>query len=190
MNTEITISRIFDHLKGLNRPIASRRRSGVDERVMVEDMASRGLQCHADFLEAYRLCDGTETLEGDPLDQIQIFPGYYWMCLEEALEAYDVLVRDEHWNRSWFPIFASGGGDFYSVICDKESKDFGGIVGFILGESDHLVEFESMASFLNTIERSFKEGAFFVTDGYLEANYSHMRSIAKIVQPHFLSHDA
>lgn len=190
MSTEQTINSIFNHLSSLHRSIASRRKSGVDEQVVVEKLSSRGLYCHKDFLEVYRLCNGTSTHKGDVLDQIQFFPGYYWMDFEEALTTYDALASSENWSKAWFPVFASGGGDFYCVICDKDSRDFGAIVGFILGESDHLVEFKSMKTFLETIDRSFLEGAFFAKDGFLEADYSKMRVISRGLQLDFVPHDA
>lgn len=190
MNVQMAIENIFKYLEDLERPVAARRRNGLNENVVIEKLFSKGLECHADFLETYCSCDGTETAEGESLDEIQFFPGYYWMSLDEALEIYDALVIDDRWNRGWFPVFASGGGDFYAVICDESSRDFGSVVGFILGETDHLVEFENLTTFLNTIEQSFSERAFFVADGYLEANYSKMRAIAKVVQPKFVPHDA
>lgn len=190
MSLDQTIKGIFSHLSRLGRPIAARRRPGVDESTISEKLSLRGLQCPLDFVEAYRSCDGTETAEGDALDEIQFFPGYYWMSLDEALANYDALTRDGGWNASWLPVFASGGGDFYCVICDSQSRDFGGVVGFILGEDDHLVEFVDITALLRTVERSFLEGAFFVVDGYLEANYSKMRAIAGSLQAHFLPHDA
>jgi len=190
MSVEKTIKSIFSHLSGLDRPIAAKRRDGIDEKVVLEKLLLRGLQCPSDFLEAYRSCDGTETNEGDTLDEIQFFPGYYWISLDEALTTYDTLVSDERWNAGWLPIFANGGGDFYSIICDAQSQDFGGVAGFILGESDHLVEFKNLTTLLETIEQSFSEGAFFVSDGCLEANYAKMRMIAKQVQPDFVPHDA
>lgn len=190
MSLEQTIRSIFIHLSRLGRPIAARRKSGADERSISEKLSLCGLQSPPDFAEAYRLCDGTETAEGDALDEIQFFPGYYWMSLDEALATYDALTRDGQWNANWLPVFASGGGDFYSVICDPKSRDFGSVVGFILGEDDHMVEFVDITALLKTVERSFSEGAFFVTDGYLEANYSKMRAIARSIQPHFLLHEA
>lgn len=162
----------------------------MDEEVILGKFVSRGLQCPVDFLEAYHWCDGTETAEGDALDEIQFFPGYYWMSLDEALKTYDALVSDERWDASWLPVFANGGGDFYAVICNAQSRDFGGVVGFMLGENDHLIEFKNLAALLRTIEQSFLEDAFYVADGYLEANYSRMRMIARVIQPDFVPRDA
>jgi hypothetical protein len=85
--------------------------------------------------------------------------------------------------------FADGGGDFYAVICDSASPFFGEVLGFVLGEQDQIIEFKNVATMLETIERSFADGAFFVSDGRLKADYPKMRAIAHKVQPGFTEHE-
>jgi len=91
---------------------------------------------------------------------------------------------------NWFPIFASGGGDFYSVVCDATSPDFGAVVGFLRDEDSQLVEFASISALLETIANAFADGAFRLSDGRLQADYARMRKIAQSVQPNFMIHDA
>ena len=190
MNLEITIDRVFSYLRDLCRPIGRKRRPGVDVEAIIARLHVLGLQGPPDLVQLYSLCDGTETVVGDLLDEIQFFPGFYWMNLDKAITTYKSLVKDGRWSAAWLPIFANGGGDFYAVICDEKSHDFGGLVGFILGESDQIIEFENVSSMFRTIERSFAEKAFFVSNGRLQADYPKMRAIARSVQPAFTEHDA
>jgi len=190
MNLEMMIDGVFAHLRELERPIAQKRRHGVDTAMVTAKLRSLGLHAPADLVQLYSLCDGTETVEGEVLDDIHLIPGYYWIKLDESVVIYRSLIRDQRWSTNWFPIFSNGGGDFYAVICNENSSDFGGIVGFIVGESDHLVEFANVTTLFKTIDRSFSENAFFVTDGYLEADYPKMRAIARAAQPGFAEHDA
>lgn len=190
MDLEMTVDRTFAHLRELGRSIALKRRPGVEPAMITAKLRSVNLIGPADLVQLYNLCDGTETAEGDILDDIHFFPGYYWLKIEEAFTTYTAIYSDGRWNKSWLPIFANGGGDFYAVICDEKSPDFGGVVGFLVGENDHLVEFKNVTALFRTIEQSFSEKAFFVADGYLEADYPKMRTIASAMQPDFAEHDA
>jgi hypothetical protein len=190
MNVRRTVDQIFAHLRELGRTIAVRRRSGIDAAIAKAKLQNVGLTAPPELLELYSECDGTQTARGEILDDIHFFPGYYWMSLDTSLTAYNSLVQGGGWNVAWLPIFANGGGDFYAVVCNKSSTDFGGVVGFLLGVPDVLVEFRNVATMMQTIERAYAEKAFFVADGCLEANYPEMRAIARTVQPDFAEHGA
>jgi len=110
------------------------------------------------------------------------------MSFEEILEVYGAISKDKRWDKYWLPIFANGGGDFYAVICDRSSPNFGQIVGFILGEPEQIVEFSSISTMFSTLERAFTDGAFFFADRKLKADYAKMRAIAREIQPGFVEH--
>jgi len=186
---ETTIDRIFDHLQQLGSPVANRRRAGVCPANVESKIRALGLQPPEDLVRLYAACDGTATAEGERLGTIQFFPGFYWMSLDEASTVYQSIRKDDRWGRAWFPIFGNGGGDFYAVICDQDSPFFGEIVGFVLGEHDQIVEFKSVSSMFETIERSFAQKAFFSSNEHFTADYPAVRAIARTVQPGFVEHD-
>jgi len=64
------------------------------------------------------------------------------------------------------------------------------VVGFILGEAERFVEFESLKAMLETIDRSFLDHAFYMAEGRLKADYPRMRAIGRSVQPAFIEHPA
>lgn len=183
------IDRIFDHLRQCGSAVADRRRAGLSAEYIQAAIQKFGLQVPNDLLGLYTYCDGTSTSEGDVLGDIQFFPGFYWMDLEDALDSYEAVSKSEEWNRAWVPIFANGGGDFYAVVCDDTSPYFGEIVGFVLGEPGQIVEFKNVVSMLRTVDRSFSKGAFFTSEGRLKADYPKMRAIARETQPGFLEHE-
>src|SRR3954452_20046320 len=102
-NIEALVDRIFDHLKQRDALIATRRRAGLDRAYVDEAVRSVGLKAPADLLDLYSYCDGTATSEKDVLGRIQIFPGFYWMSLEDALSSYRGVSRSEKWNSAWLP---------------------------------------------------------------------------------------
>ena len=188
MSTELRddVDAIFSWLAANGHPVASRRRAGIAPDAVAPALRAAGLDCPPDLAALYGVCDGVDSSEGDLLDDIQVFPGHFWMPLAEALEMHAELEADPDWRRSWLPVFATGAGDFYGVICDERSRDFGGVVGFLRGEDDPLVEFRTLKTMMATIRRSFEGGAFVMSEGYLESDYPKMRAIAAGTQPGFV----
>lgn len=186
---EALVDSIFGHLRQLGSMIPSRRRTGLRPESIKKAMQNQGLDAPDELIALYAYCDGTSTQEGEILGEIQLFPGFYWMSLDDALATYRGVSKSVEWGGSWLPIFANGGGDFYAVVCDSDSPYFGEIVGFVLGEPGQIIEFKNIVSLLETIERSFADGVFFISEGGLKADYPRMRTIAREIQPDFLEHE-
>ena len=175
MDVGSTLEAIFGQLAKLGRPVAQRRRRGLAAHQVAERFSAAGLNCHPDVAAAYAISDGTDAFDGDTIGDLSFFPGYYWLSIEDALTTYRALKPDGRWREDWVPLFASGGGDFYAVVCSDRELAFGGMVGFILGEPDHLIEFPNLGAMLTTVWRSFEEKAFHVTpEGDMEADYPAM----------------
>lgn len=185
MDVTAAIDRIFESLGALLRPVASQRRVGLSSERVVERFKSIGQHCHPDVVTAYRAADGTDSESDDSIGDISLFPGYYWLPLDEAFETYTAINKSPQWREDWFPIFASGGGDFYAIVCSDRESAFGSIVGFILGEPEQMIEFPTLSAMLETIARSFEQGAFRIEAGHLQADYAAFRIIAEKVSPSF-----
>lgn len=180
--------RIFEHLERLGRPVARMRGPALDPEYVRAQLRMLGVDPPADVVEAYSAADGTRTKAGDTLEDIWLFPGYYWMSLEDVQAAYRAFRDDYRWSRHWLPIFASGGGDFYAVACS--GSDRGGVIGFLLGVPEQFVEFPNLGTMFEVLERSFAEGAFYNGSKGFEADYPAMRQIAARVAPEFAEREA
>jgi hypothetical protein len=185
MDVAASVERIFESLVALGRPVADRRRAGLSREEVATSFKEAGLYCHPDVVEAYAAADGTEGRSGDTIGDLSFFPGYYWLPLNEAFQTYEAVRSDEQWRDDWLPIFASGGGDFYAVVCSDREVAFGSMVGFILGETEQLIEFPSLAALLETVARCYERGAFRVSVNQLEADYAAFRGEAQQVSPDF-----
>jgi hypothetical protein len=85
---------------------------------------------------------------------------------------------------TWLPVFANGGGDFYVVDFSSGSDLEHPVVGFMLDEAEHPIEYESLPAMIATIAECFEEGAFFVDDrGYLEVDDGRHVEIARRNNP-------
>jgi len=184
------VDRIFDHLRACGSLISDRRRPGLSPAEVEAQIRALGLRPPKDLVQLYAYCDGTTTTAGkDLLGKINFFPAFYWMDLEKAITVYRSLSSHSLWRRSWLPIVADGGGDFYVVICETASPFFGEVLLVMYDETDHIAEFQNVSAMFETIERCFAQKAFFCSDGRLKADYAKMSAIAHSVQPDFTEHD-
>ena len=167
-------------------------RNGVIERLMPPEDRSRlladtkrfDLHPCAELLDFYESCGGTTVPVGTSLDEVQFFPGFYWLSWDDAIANLTTFGSDPRWNKKWFPVFASGGGDFYALDCETTSPSSCGVIGFMLGQSDHLIEYESLSTMLATILECYEKEAFFVDHrGYLEMNDDAHAQIARAHNP-------
>jgi hypothetical protein len=132
----------------------------------------------------YQWRNGTDAPPGALLQNLSFFPGFYLLSLEEAAQTYGERDGTEQWRRSWFPLFADGAGDFYVVACALSRLDTSEVIGFIHGEPVQTVEYESVTSMMQTLERSYAEGAFFVDeDNALDMDDDLHREIAHRFNP-------
>jgi cell wall assembly regulator SMI1 len=137
-------------------------KTAPDVRATLERL---GLTCSDELVSLYEWHDGTDATSGAILDDLHLFPGFYLLTLADAAATYEAFEDDPRWDRSWFPILANGGGDFFTVVCDE----FGGVVRFRIEDSEHPVEYSSISKLLETIAAAFENGVFYVDDrGYLE----------------------
>jgi len=124
--------------------------------------------------------DGTQTA-GVTLDDIQMFPGFYLLSVEDAITNYRAFVVDPRWSPGWLPLFANGGGDFYLVDMGEPSEV---VRHFRIEEAEHPIEFRSLAGMVDTLAAAFDRGVFFVDgDGYLEMDDLRFASVAAELNP-------
>ncbi len=147
-------------------------------------LRQHGLQVPFGLPELYAWHDGTDATTGVPLDDLHLFPGYYFLSLEDATRNYAAFRDDPRWNPAWLPIFANGGGDFFAVACRDGRSDWGGIVHFRIDEAEHPLEFSSVEASVETIAAAYKKGVFYVDEhGYLEMDDSTWIALAAEMNP-------
>jgi len=134
------------------------------------------LDASGDLATIYAWHNGTSTTDGVVLDDLHLFPGFYFLSLQEAVANYVAFKGDDRWDPSWLPVFGNGGGDFFVVVCDRDLKEWGQVVHFRIDESEHPLEFASIEAMLATVAAAYEEGVYYVDDrGYLEMDdYSYI----------------
>ena len=140
------------------------------------------LQPTQDLRTLYTWRNGSKDSEGITLGELAFFPGFYLMSLEESIQTYMELRAGNGWDKSWFPIFASGGGDFYAMNLAPEAQ--GQILGFYVFEEETQVEYRSLKSMLATLKACYEQGIIFRNEqGYLDMDYRKHAEIAHDINP-------
>ncbi|WP_239683622.1 SMI1/KNR4 family protein [Streptococcus parasanguinis] len=135
-----------------------------------------------DLRALYTWRNGSKDCEGITLGELAFFPGFYLMSLEESIQTYLELRETDAWGKSWFPIFASGGGDFYAMNLAPEAQ--GQILGFYVFEEETQVEYQSLKSMLATLKACYEQGIIFRNEqGYLDMDYRKHAEIAHDINP-------
>ena len=155
---------------------------GLSSQQIQELFEKIPLQPTQDLRALYTWRNGSKDCEGITLGELAFFPGFYLMSLEESIQTYMELRARNGWDKSWFPIFASGGGDFYAMNLAPEAQ--GQILGFYVFEEEGQVEYRSLKSMLATLKACYEQGIIIRNErGYLDMDYRKHAEIAHDINP-------
>lgn len=177
---------IISWLVDNNRSVVKSLLGGLSPEYISRSLRSANLYDTPDIIDLYSLCGGTRVLEGDFLDDLHFFPGFYLLKFEEALNYHNSFSSDLRWEKNWFPIFANGGGDFFIVELSGNQNKFP-VRGFMLGCNDSEVEFLSIRHMLQTISECYENGAYLVSENnYLDIIDIEEARIANKINPNLI----
>ena len=169
-------------LQQLDHSCVDHLNSGISSQKIQELFEEIPLQPTQDLRALYTWRNGSKDCEGITLGELAFFPGFYLMSLEESIQTYLELRARDAWDKSWFPIFASGGGDFYAMNLAPEAQ--GQILGFYVFEEEAEVEYRSLKSMLATLKVCYEQGIIFRNEqGYLDMDYRKHAEIAHELNP-------
>jgi hypothetical protein len=132
----------------------------------------------------YSWRNGTRADQGELLENLYLFPGFYLLSIEDAYRTYQERRDTPQWREEWFPLFADEAGDFYVVPCDKVPIDRAVVIGFLHGEPEQVPEYESLAAMAATLDAAFDEAAFYLDrDDTMEIDDDKYRRIARAFNP-------
>ncbi|MEX1365613.1 MAG: SMI1/KNR4 family protein [Nannocystaceae bacterium] len=178
------LERIAARLSNAGREVASKLQTGLSAREIASWEARLPFLLTREIEALFQWRNGTNVVEGDLLGHAYFFPGYYLLSIEEAVETYEERRGTQQWKDEWFPVCADGGGDFYVVPCSGDKLDVAPVIGFLHGEPEQTVDYESLSAMMQTIEACYAEGAFFVDDdGELEVDDDKHQEIAHRFNP-------
>ncbi len=180
-SVELILDRIETKLKAMDRRVLlGKLRPGL-EKFEVARLLTTHFRASDPLLESlYAWRNGTGDGPGK-LGEIYLFPGFYFLSLEDALLNRLEFADSDLWSRDWFPFLADGGGDYYVVDLGVDS--FGAVRHFQLEQTEQTIEFESISMLLETIAQGYEKGVFFLDGEYLEMDEDNFTELAASVNP-------
>ena len=176
------LNEIEKSLQQLDHPCVDHLNPGISSQQIQELFEKIPLQPTQDLRALYAWRNGSKDSDGITLGELAFFPGFYLMSLEESIQTYLELRETDDWDKSWFPIFASGGGDFYAM--NLASVGQGHILVFYVFEEKAQVEYRSLKSMLTTFKVCYEQGIIFRNEqGYLDMDYRKHAEIAHDINP-------
>ena len=176
------LNEIEKGLQQLDHSCVDHLNPGLSSQKIQELFEKIPLHPTQDLRALYTWRNGSKDCEGITLGELAFFPGFYLMSLEESIQTYLELRETDAWGKSRFPIFASGGGDFYAMNLAPEAQ--GQILGFYVFEEETQVEYQSLKSMLATLKACYEQGIIFRNEqGYLDMDYRKHAEIAHDINP-------
>lgn len=134
-------------------------------------------------LYAWRNGVDEDALESKVLGQLALFPLGIFIPFEIALDEFVTHTEGRYWDKNLFPLFGSGGGDYYIIDCQEDSSTFGMIYFYSPTNVDFygvVTKFDSLNSLIITITECYNSNLYYIDEeSYLEVDFKKERSISK-----------
>jgi hypothetical protein len=175
---EQVLERIFTWHKQYSRKVVDLLLPGLAAQMITARTAP--LVLRADVVHLYMWRNGTRVSQEYLLNDLYFTPGYYLLSLDAAVDAYHSRIANTNWQKRWFPILASGGGDYYGVDQGQQ----GHVIHYMRDYPDHPVQYLSLTTMMLTVAECYESGAYSLDDrGFLEVDAEAERMIASRLNP-------
>lgn len=155
-----TLGQLEIELGRLHLPAADRLRTALPYEQWESLATSLPFKVPSELEQLYRWRDGVAAHTGDLLTDLQVFPGFYLLPMQEAVRIYHERENAPQWESGWFAFAADGAGDFYILPCNVPQP--ANVIGFIHGEPEQVVEYLSIHAMTQTLVTAYQQGAIFI----------------------------
>ena len=168
---------------------------GLDSERIKEVEYRLGWELPDEVRDLYQWHDGTAVPEGALLSQYKFVPQYYFISLQQALDAKrsneqmnEEMPEELHgvpgvlWQPKWLPVFDSGNNEYLALDCSQATVREAPVIS-TNPQDGVFVYYKSLTSMLLTIARCCEGGAIFLKDSVLRTDHGKKRLIAQDLNP-------
>ncbi len=155
---------------------------GLDVHAMLRETQSLAIELHPELAELYGWSGGMPRR-----DFCDLFPGYGMLDFGDACSLYREVGADPDDdflaapNQIVFPVFESGGGDAYGVVCAGDL--YGSVIWHVLHYEPVRVV-ESLESQLSFLLECVERGVYTADDdGFVETDLERQKALAVSMNP-------
>ena len=150
-------------LKDQQAPIFDKLQVGLDFDEIDSLLKPEGIN-NAELRLLYKWRNGIKDLQNYTIDELELFPEGIMLSLSGSLSHYEIYTQVEKiWDKSLFPIFTNGGGDYFLLDIESESKTEGMVFlyapSLLLSDSPVTI-YDSIENLIDTVLECFKHHAY------------------------------
>ncbi|MGX1314763.1 hypothetical protein RKD24_004882 [Streptomyces calvus] len=163
---EERIQELWAQAERIGRPVVAHRNPGVSAEFLERCF---GVSVPHDVAVWFGWCNGIAYHPNQTQDEAALVPGYEPLTAEESAALRGEYPEDPVLGSRWFPFLGTGGGDFYAVTENRETK-CSPVVSVMIGEATRIAA-NSLDELLDIFIECFDSGIFYNdADGSFQAD--------------------
>jgi hypothetical protein len=130
-----------------------------------------------EIYELYKWKNGIdiEKSESEQLGELYLFNLGIFDSFDIALNTYNYYTENQYWEKGFFPLFSSGGGDFFLIDTVEPSSTYKKLYYYSPGDPDFnkmITIFDSLENLFTSILKCFSKGVYkYDSNNNLYINY-------------------
>lgn len=184
-----SLNALFEELIKSNSAIVNWLQPGISKNNIEEKLQAHRMIFPTEVYDLYAWKNGIqeEKLETRRLGELSMFRLGIFPPFEINLSDYGEFRSAGLWDENFFPVFGSGGGDFYLIDCDKSSRTYGMLHYYSPSAVDYkgiITIYDSLESLISTVVRCYESKIYYFSDsGILNINFDLEIPISKSENP-------
>lgn len=179
---ESTLKKLEEYLIKIDAPILNKLNPGVTK--IKKELNNPKVKLPTDVEVLYKWKNGIKANSKDTIGNLSLFLMGIFISYEKAKSINTEMWNKEYgWGSDMFPLFESGGGEYFLIDCNPESLSY----RMIFLHSIDAVEFDTVISqfdnlncLFQTVHECFVESAcFYDMNSELDFNYEEVFRISK-----------
>lgn len=177
-------------LKEFNYPILNylqegKRNSSYDD--VAELFKNLKFAVRNDIVEMYSWKNGVKGMYENPVHNLELFPNGIMLPFEYAVSSYALEVKSQKlFGKEYFPLFASGGGDYILMNMDDTKKSYGQLFLFspsVLLTSKPVSIYDTLSTLFETLLEIYYQKGYYFNGNGLEIDYDIEKEVSMRMNP-------
>jgi len=169
-----TILKKLEHYLISQHSIAGTQlQEGISKAEVKAKLGALPLVFPPEVFHLYEWKNGMKDSSRERVKNSLIFPWGIFKSFDRCLSIYNIAIKERYWERKYFPLFASGDGDYILINCDPDDILFGYLYlhSMPLYGDDLEGMYASLDTLLLCVLECFESGAYYFVNGAFKEDY-------------------
>ncbi len=192
---EKTLEKLFAIFTEYNRPVVHLFQDGIDLTYKFKEKKLKYIPSR-ELLDLYNWKNGTKLLEGYSYNDMDFFPGFYFLSLESSLKAAQstnkgitflkpFIKNRKIWKPSFFPIFSNLDNSYLIIDLDNQSSPVYFFSEEIIQDQNSLpMYYSSISNLISTILKCYQDKIYNIAEsGIVISNITKEAEVTHALNP-------